>query len=53
LGLAARAYNRVLNAARSIADLADATGVATAYVSEALSYRRLDRVSIAAYAIKY
>ena len=39
--LTARGYHRVLRVARSIADLAGATGVQRTHVAEALSYRRL------------
>ena len=43
LGLSARAYHRIIKVARTIADLAEASAIDTAYVSEAISYRRLDR----------
>ncbi|MGF1548454.1 MAG: YifB family Mg chelatase-like AAA ATPase [Thiotrichales bacterium] len=41
--LSARAYHRILKVARTIADLADAEQIATAHLSEALSYRAMDR----------
>jgi magnesium chelatase family protein len=43
LGLSARALDRVLKVARTLADLDGADAVATVHVSEALSYRLLDR----------
>ena len=39
----ARAYDRVLRIARTIADLADDDTLAAPYVAEALQYRVLDR----------
>ena len=42
-GLSARSYHRILRLARTIADLADAPDIATAHLTEALSYRNLDR----------
>jgi magnesium chelatase family protein len=43
LGLSARAYHRILRLARTIADLAGSAAIETGHLSEALSYRRLDR----------
>ncbi|MES9930635.1 MAG: YifB family Mg chelatase-like AAA ATPase [Candidatus Thiodiazotropha sp. 6PDIVS] len=43
LGLSMRAYHRIIKVARTIADLEDRSEITTQNISEAISYRRLDR----------
>ena len=46
LGLSARAYTRIIKIARTIADLSGEANIQPCHLSEAASYRFLDRRNI-------
>jgi len=46
LGLSHRAYHRILRVARTIADMSGEPSIKRTHLTEALSYRRLDKATV-------